>query len=592
VVAAVVIMLAAHLATDSRGGRAALLASAAVLGLGIVAQSTLRRRDLVRRHAVALVVAVLVTAAGAFMTLGDAAGGPESSATFEEADVDTGMRLTVARYGFSVVRDHLLLGTGLGSWMHAFRPYQQPPVEDGIWDHAHNDYVELGAESGLIGLGLGALFALAVARSSRRDTAEGRGDGKRSRRYAGGRIMEEGDWRAGLRHTGLLRWGLAAGVVAILVHSFVDFSLRMPANLLALMVILGLLGLTGRERPGVRWAPAPALLLVVIALAAAPPVMNGVIVARGGTPFSPEEALDAADALFAEEDDAVGAEKLVRIAIDRSPANRETHEALSDVLRPGAESEAALRRALALEPWAAEVRDKLGIHLWERGEAVRAAAELEESMFRYPHLETHAYLDPDSGVFPPENAEQLRRELVEGETLRGRLALLPDPMADAIERGLRRALEDESGNLDRAAVAQDVITLLEARGRWAEAARRLRTQGEQRLDDSELLARAARNFLRVRDYGAAEETLLTAITRTPEEGVLYRELAVDVYAVRGDFERAETILDAGERNAIDLVPVYRGVTEVLARREVQHPVLTRDADEHTVQTLGEGSDGE
>ena len=42
---------------------------------------------------------------------------------------------------------------------------------------------------------------------------------------------------------------------------------------------------------------------------------------------------------------------------------------------------------------------------------------------------------------------------------------------------------------------------------------------------------------------------------------------------------ADTILDAGERNAIDLVPVYRGVTEVLTKRETVRPGAEGDSEE-------------
>jgi len=42
---------------------------------------------------------------------------------------------------------------------------------------------------------------------------------------------------------------------------------------------------------------------------------------------------------------------------------------------------------------------------------------------------------------------------------------------------------------------------------------------------------------------------------------------VDVYAARGAFPAAESVLHAGERNALDMLPVYEGVTEVLGRRE-------------------------
>ncbi len=573
------LLLAAHLATDSRGGRAALLAGLVVAGLGVLARRGPQRvRLVVRRHAWALVAGILVVAMASFVMVSDGAGDESADGAAQEVDVDMGMRLAVAARGVSVFSDHLLLGTGLGSWLHAFRPYQMPPVEDGIWDHAHNDYLELAAETGLAGLALVALFSVAVVRGMRRERAPKDATGhavtprKRRHRPTGGdALFEESDWRRALGDVPLLRWGLAGGVLAVLIHSFVDFGLRMPGNLLALMVVLGLLVLSGTPRPASRVTLAPVALLLLLLVAAAGPMRNAFRDVTGAPPLSAETALESADVLLAEEDDTAGSAQMARVAIDRSPANREAHEALAEALGPGDDGDAALRRAIALEPWAVETRDKLGLRLWERGLRAAAAAELEEAMYRYPHLVTHAYLDPDSGIFPPASSGQLLRELVEGETLTTRLAMLDADMAEAIERGLRRALESHPAGVEEGAVTGDVVTLLEARGRWQEAATALRAQGDQRLDDTESLARAARNYLKVQDYDAAEETLLTAITRTPEQGGLYRKLAVDVYAKRGDFDMAETILAAGERNAIDLVPVYRGVTDVLTRRETSSP---------------------
>src|SRR5207249_8586574 len=89
----------------------------------------------------------------------------------EESDIGLGSRLALAVEGLGIVVDHPLLGTGLGSWLHAFRPYQAPPVEGGIWDHAHNDYLELTAESGVAGVALVLLFALALVRAAARRPA-------------------------------------------------------------------------------------------------------------------------------------------------------------------------------------------------------------------------------------------------------------------------------------------------------------------------------------------------------------------------------------------------------------------------------------
>jgi hypothetical protein len=84
------------------------------------------------------------------------------------------------------------------------------------------------------------------------------------------------------------------------------------------------------------------------------------------------------------------------------------------------------------------------------------------------------------------------------------------------------------------------------------------------------LARAAHDYLRAHADRPAEETLLAALVDDPDQGDLYRKLAVDVYAARGDFKTADTVLEAAEQNAVDLLPVYRGVSEVIARRDAAH----------------------
>lgn len=577
-IAIVLVVLAAHLATDSRGGRAALLAGLTVVAIGVLAQRGPKRlRTPLRRAAPLLVAGLLVASVGSFVVFGRASDDAGAEAVLEEADVSLGERLAVGAQGLAVVATHPLVGAGLGSWMHAYRPFQAPPVEDGIWDHAHDDYLELAAETGVAGVLLALAFGLAVAGAVRRRAAP---SGERRRRRDGPRFDDpfaDADWLAALGDVALLRWGLAGGVVAILVHSFVDFGLRMPANLLLLMVVLGMLVLSVPPRPAPRVVLAPAALLATLLLAAVPLLREDWRGWTGEPPRSVDAALEAIDDLSVEDDPAATI-AMARWAIELSPANREVHETFAEVVGPGPEGDAALRRAVALEPWAPEVRDRLGLQLWAQGQRDAALAELEESMFRYPHLDTHAYLDPESDFFPPANAEQLRKELVEGETLSARLAQLDPDMTAAIERGLQRALAEHPGGGDRAGVMRNVITLLEARARWREAAEALRGEAAQRLDDTEALARAARNFLKVEDYAAAEETLLTAITRSPEEGGLYRKLAVDVYARRGDFDLADTILEAGERNAVDLTPVYRGVTDVLTQRETARPAAADATD--------------
>src|SRR5262249_28276534 len=286
---AALIMLGAHVATDSRGGRAALFAGLAVVGAGMLATPG-RRKDreqrLVQRWAPQVVAGGLLLVSLGTLFFWGTSDEDTGMAAIEESDAGLGPRVAVAAQGLGIVIDHPLFGTGLGSWLHAFRPYQAPPVEGGIWDHAHNDYLELTAESGMVGVAFALLFGLSIIPAMRRQgTAErgvvatGAGEdatdgptegGEHSRRPRG---FEQPDWRAELAEQPFLRWGLAGGVVAILVHSFVDFGLRMPANMLMLMVVLALLVLMGRKQAtGRTWALDPVLGL--LCLTALPTMMN------------------------------------------------------------------------------------------------------------------------------------------------------------------------------------------------------------------------------------------------------------------------------------------------------------------------------
>src|SRR5439155_16964028 len=248
----------------------------------------------------AAVALALVLAAGLSVALWRAADDERAA---EAVDVSLASRLAVSAAGWAIVRDHPLLGTGLGSWLHAFRPYQAPPVEGGIWDHAHNDYLELATEGGLAGVVFVLLFALALVRAAARrpalDPVAAPGpDRERAAPHARG--FELPDWRAALGQPAFLRWGLVGGVAAILAHSLIDFGLRMPANFLSLMVVLALLVLSGAPQPagGTR---ALRVLVVLLLAAAAPQVANTARVLAGASPLSPRDCLEAGDLLLAEQ---------------------------------------------------------------------------------------------------------------------------------------------------------------------------------------------------------------------------------------------------------------------------------------------------
>jgi O-antigen ligase len=103
-------------------------------------------------------------------------------------------------------RDRPLTGVGLGSFETAYPPYRSFP-SDFEWDHAHNDYAEALAETGLAGGALmlaSLVLFLGVAF-----------------RTLGERLRHESGW---------MQLGAALGCCGLLVHSLVDFNLHIPAN--------------------------------------------------------------------------------------------------------------------------------------------------------------------------------------------------------------------------------------------------------------------------------------------------------------------------------------------------------------------------
>jgi putative inorganic carbon (HCO3(-)) transporter len=121
-----------------------------------------------------------------------------------------------ARHAVRLIKDYPAFGAGPGSFYIAFPRYRQEN-DRSFFDHAHNDYVEFASESGLLGLGLlGAFVAMSLAAALR------------------------AQWK---RRDPLMRgmsFACIMGVTAILIHSWADFNLQIPANAVLFMVLLAL----------------------------------------------------------------------------------------------------------------------------------------------------------------------------------------------------------------------------------------------------------------------------------------------------------------------------------------------------------------
>ena len=145
---------------------------------------------------------------------------------------DVSGRLGIWRDTVHIVQDFPLAGTGLGTYATAIPGYQNYEL-DGGWLEAHNDYLQLAAEGGLL-LGVPVVIAMFFfVREVRRRFREGADD----------------------TQTYWLRAGAVTGLVAIAAQEVVDFSLQVPGNV-ALCAVLAAIaihrpsrGHGRRERP-------------------------------------------------------------------------------------------------------------------------------------------------------------------------------------------------------------------------------------------------------------------------------------------------------------------------------------------------------
>jgi len=132
---------------------------------------------------------------------------------FMHTDVSGEQRFAAWQGTLSAFRDFPLFGSGMGTFQHIFKVYQP----DGLtlyWDHAHNDYLELLLEAGIIGTLIAAAFFFSLFR-----------------------IMVKAEWKGRNIYLGA---AFFASITTMAVHSITDFNLHIPSNAILFSLILGL----------------------------------------------------------------------------------------------------------------------------------------------------------------------------------------------------------------------------------------------------------------------------------------------------------------------------------------------------------------
>jgi len=145
--------------------------------------------------------------------------------TFDEKDPSINTRILMWKVTGLMIKDKLFLGGGVGSFKINYLDYQagflkEHPEYNKYWTNAkeaHNEYFQIGAEIGLLGLGIILIIILKLYNLFI-NFLKKEIDNKRK----------------------LICWGLLLGITSFLMHSLFDFPLHVPALGSAFFIILGL----------------------------------------------------------------------------------------------------------------------------------------------------------------------------------------------------------------------------------------------------------------------------------------------------------------------------------------------------------------
>ena len=165
------------------------------------------------------IVSANANANGGAATNGAPAGASSAAQTQTEVpspqEESVEQRSLPAKYSLAMIKQFPAFGTGAGSFYNSFNRYRSPEITE-YFDHAHNDYIELMCD-----LGIGAWLLFLVT----------------------GMTLWQASRAMRVRQLSIARgaaFGTAMSIVALAIHSSVDFNLQIPANALTFVIILSL----------------------------------------------------------------------------------------------------------------------------------------------------------------------------------------------------------------------------------------------------------------------------------------------------------------------------------------------------------------
>jgi O-antigen ligase len=200
-----IVPMGALILSGSRGGIISFGFELAVLAL---LARTRRSKEGPRMAAIGI-VALAALALIAWLGVGRAI---ERFSTIRPGEVSITRRATMSHGAAHIFLAHPVWGAGLGAFVAVY-PLYETAYDGRLVDHAHNDYMEVLAETGLLGGLCGLAFLWMLFREARRIFEAEQGHFSRA-----------------------LHAGAIVALSGILLHSFVDFNLHIPSNALLFLL--------------------------------------------------------------------------------------------------------------------------------------------------------------------------------------------------------------------------------------------------------------------------------------------------------------------------------------------------------------------
>ncbi|MBM3252504.1 MAG: O-antigen ligase family protein [Candidatus Omnitrophica bacterium] len=220
------IMSAAFIFSQSRGAWISLVICLIVMNNVLIKKRILKKQS--------LFVFLLVITLGLAFLLGGYDIVAERLHTVEQAgsEASLGTRIKIWQGAINMIKANPLIGTGIGTFDWGFQAYRPEGLRVRAY-FAHNDYLHMMAEMGLLALPL-MLWMIWVVVTAGFKWKEDKGQD------AGGDNYKH-EKKSRLTLTEGVVLGAAVGVLSLSLHGLVDFNFHIPANMLVVAALSGII---------------------------------------------------------------------------------------------------------------------------------------------------------------------------------------------------------------------------------------------------------------------------------------------------------------------------------------------------------------